>query len=89
VEEGEMSEDRALGLEARTLPEELSTGWLDEARSFFTGFLFTAFVTVLGAALVTVALVVGVVGSPILAAVVAFVIYRSRRAARVRAWATS
>jgi len=44
--------------------------------------------TVIGAALVTVALVVGVVGSPIIVAVVAYAIYRSRRATRVRAWAT-
>ncbi len=83
-----MSDFRAIELEAQTVTEELSTGWLDEARSFFTGFLFTAVLTVLGAALVTVALVVGVVGSPIIVAVVAYAIYRSRRAARVRAFAT-
>ncbi len=82
-----MADYRALEVEARALPA--STGWLDEARIFFSGFLFTAVTTVLGAALVTVALVVGVVGSPILVAFVAYVIYRSRRAARVRAWAAS
>jgi ABC-type bacteriocin/lantibiotic exporter with double-glycine peptidase domain len=84
-----MSNYRALELEAETLPEQLSTSWVDDARSFFTGFLFTAVMTVLGAALVTVALVVGVVGAPIIVAVVAYVIYRSRRAARERAWAVS
>ncbi len=84
-----MSEFRALELEAQTLPEQLSTSWVDEVRSFFTGFLLTAVMTVLGAALVTVALVVGVVGAPIIVAVVAYVMYRSRRAARVRAWAVS
>ncbi len=83
-----MSDFRAVELEAQSVAEELSTGWLDEARSFFTGFLFTAVLTVLGAALVTVALVIGVVGSPIIVAVVAYAIYRSRRAARVRAFAT-
>jgi ABC-type dipeptide/oligopeptide/nickel transport system permease subunit len=84
-----MSDYRALELEAESLPEELSTSWVDSVRSFFTGFLFTAFMTALGAALVTVALVIGVVGSPIIVAVVAYVIYRSRRAARERAWAVS
>ncbi len=83
-----MSDFRAVELEARTLTEQASTGWLEDARTFFTGFVLTAVLTVLGAALVTVALVVGVVGSPIIVAVVAYVIYRSRRAARVRAWAT-
>jgi ABC-type dipeptide/oligopeptide/nickel transport system permease subunit len=83
-----MSEFRALELD-EAVAQQLSTGWLEEARSFFTGFLLTAVMTVLGAALVTVALVIGVVGSPIIAAVVAYVIYRSRRAARVRAWAVS
>lgn len=81
-----MSEFPAVSLEARALPEQLSL--VAEVRSFFTGFLFTAVLTVLGAALVTVALVVGVVGSPIIAAVVAYAIVQSRRAARVRALAT-
>ncbi len=83
------SEIQAIRVDAETLPQELSASWLDEARGFFTGFLFTALMTVLGAALVTVALVIGVVGSPVIVAVVAYVIYRSRRAARVRAWAVS
>ncbi len=83
-----MDDYTAVPLEAQTLTAQLSTGFMAEARSFFTGFLLTAVLTVLGAALVTVALVVGVVGSPIIAAVVAYVIYRSRRAARVRAFAT-
>ncbi len=79
-----MDDLTAVRCEAETLTEQISTSWLDEARSFFTGFLFTVALTALGAALVTVALVVGVVGSPIIAAVVAYVIYRSRRAARVQ-----
>ena len=83
-----MDDFTAVSLEAQPISDQLSTGWLDDARSFLTGFLFTAALTVLGAALVTVALVVGVVGSPIIAAAVAYVVYRSRRAARVRAFAT-
>ena len=77
-----MDDLSAVSFEARSLE---STGWLEEARSFFTGFLLTAVLTVLGATLVTVALLVGVVGAPVIAAVVAYVIFRSRRAARLRA----
>ncbi|HEX9050760.1 MAG TPA: hypothetical protein VF841_09530 [Anaeromyxobacter sp.] len=84
-----MSESRAVGLEAESLPEQLSASWLDEARGYLTGFLFTALTTVLGAALVTVALVVGVVGSPVIVVAAAYVIYRSRRAGRVGGWAVS
>ncbi len=83
-----MDDLTAVPLEAQSITEEISTGWLDDARSFFTGFLFTAVMTVLGAALVTVALVVGVVGAPIIAAAVAYVMFRSRRHARVRVLAT-
>lgn len=81
-----MSEFPATSLEAQSLPEQLSS--VAEARGFLSGFLFTAVLTVLGAALVTVALVVGVVGSPIIAAAVAYVIVQSRRSERVRALAT-
>ncbi len=83
-----MSDLSAVRYEAESAVEQVSTSWVDEARTFFAGFLFTALVTVVGAALVTVALVVGVVGAPIIAAVVAYAIYRSRRAAKVRAFAT-
>ena len=83
-----MDDLTAVPLEAQPLTEQISSGWLDDARSFFTGFLFTAVMTALGAALVTVALVVGVVGAPLIAAAVAYVMFRSRRAARVRALAT-
>jgi hypothetical protein len=80
-----MSDFTAVQLEARTLPEELAAGWLEDAKSFIGGLLFTVLVAVAGAALVTVALVVGVVGAPVIAAVVAFAVVRSRRAARA-AW---
>jgi hypothetical protein len=83
-----MDDLSAVPFEAQTLPDQVSTGLLAEARSFLTGFAFTAVMTVLGAALVTVALVVGVVGAPVIAAVVAYVIFRSRRAERARVLAT-
>ncbi len=80
-----MDDLSAVSLQERTLE---STGWLDEARTFLFGFLFTAVMTVLGASLVTVALVVGVVAAPVVAAVLAYVLFRSRRAAHLRALAT-
>jgi len=80
-----MSDFTAVPLEAQTLPEQLTAGWLEDAKGFIGGLLFTAVVAVAGAALVTVALVVGVVGAPVIAAAVAFAIVRSRRAARA-AW---
>lgn len=83
-----MDDLSAVSFEAQTLPEQISASWLEQARTFVTGLLFTAFLTALGAALVTVALVVGVVGAPVIAAVVAYAILRSRRAARVRVLAT-
>ncbi len=73
--------------EAETLPQQISVGFVEEARTFLTGFVLTAVLTVLGASLVTVALVVGVVGAPVIAAVVAYVLW-TRRAQRVSALAT-
>ncbi len=76
-----------VSFEAEPLPQQISTGWLAEARTYLTGVVLTAVLTVLGASLVTVALVVGVVGAPLIAAGVAYVMLRSRRA-RVRVLAT-
>ena len=83
-----MDDLSAVSFESQTISEELSTGWTVEARNFLTGFVLTVVTTMLGAALVTVTLVVGVVGAPLIAAGVAYVILRSRRAARVRVLAT-
>jgi hypothetical protein len=74
--------------EAQTLPEQISAGWLSDARTFLSGFAMTVVVTALGASLVTVALVVGVVGAPVIAAAIAYVVFRSRRAAKLRVIAT-
>ena len=84
-----MDDLSAVSLEAESLPEQISTGWLTQARTFLTGFVLTAVLTVLGASLVTVALVIGVVGAPVIAAGVAYVLFRSRRTRmRVHALAT-
>ena len=81
-----MSELDVVSLEA-AVPAQRVTGRMEEARLFVSGILFTAAVAVVGTLLVTVALVIGVVGSPIIAAVVAYVVVRNRREARQRAWA--
>ncbi len=81
-----MSDFSAIQLEARSLPAQMVSSSLREARSFVTGLLFTAAIAAVGTFLFTLALVIGVVGSPVIAAVLAFVLVRSRRAARIREW---
>jgi hypothetical protein len=82
-----MSDFTAVPLEARAFPARRASTRIGEARLFVSGLLFTAMVALVGTFLVTVALVIGVVGSPVIAAVVAYVALRQRRAARERAWA--
>lgn len=79
-----MSDFEAVPLEAAAFPAQRVTK-LAEARSFVSGILFTAAVAAVGTVLFTAALVIGVVGSPIIAAVVAYVIVHNRRLARQRA----
>ncbi len=81
-----MSEYEAVPLEAQALTARRSS-LLAEARNFVSGILFTAAVAAVGTVLFTAALVVGVVGSPIIAVVVAYAIVRHRRVARERALA--
>ena len=82
----QMSEYEAVPLEA-TLPSQRAVGRMAEAKLFLSGLLFTVAVAVIGTALVTAALVIGVVGSPVIAAAVAYVVIRNRRAARERSFA--
>lgn len=81
-----MSDFTAVPLEARADSERRVTSRVADAKVFVSGLLFTAFVALAGTFLFTVALVIGVVGSPIIAAVVAYVVVRHRRLARERAW---
>jgi hypothetical protein len=60
---------------------------LTEARKLVSGVLFTVATVVAGTALLTALLVVGLVTSPIIAAVVAYLVVRHRRLARARTWA--
>lgn len=86
MEKGEqMSEYEAVPLEA-TLPSQRALGRMAEAKLFLSGLLFTAAVVIVGAALCTAALVLCVVGAPLIAAVAAYLVIRSRRAARAHDW---
>lgn len=81
-----MDDLTAVPLEAQDLTADLTTSWTTEARAFVTGLVFTAAIVAAGAVVVTVALVVGVVGAPLVAAAIGYAIVRHRRAARARAW---
>lgn len=80
-----MSDFEAVPLEAEAAPAQRVMGRLAEAKNVVSGVLFTAAVAAVGTVLITLALVIGVVGSPIIAAVVAYVVVRHRRSARERA----
>lgn len=82
-----MSDFTAVPLEAQAVPEQLASSWAADARAFAVRLFFTAAIVAVGAVLVVVALLVGVVGAPVIAAAVAYAIHR-RRAARVRAYET-
>ena len=71
-----MADPTAMELEARELTATLPTSQLDEVRRFFTGALFTAVLAAVGTVLVTVALTVVVVGAPVFAALIAYVVVR-------------
>jgi hypothetical protein len=79
-----MGDFEAIPLEAVEVPEQRIASRLAEAREFASGLVLTVALVVAGTVLVTAALVVGVVGSPILAVAIAYAIVRHRR--RQRAW---
>jgi hypothetical protein len=82
-----MGDYEAVPLEAIETTAQPISGRLAEARELASGFVLTAALVVVGTVLVTAALVVGVVGSPLLAAAIAYVLVRNRRARRERALA--
>ncbi len=81
-----MSDLTAAPLGARTESERVATSRVADVKSFVSGLLFTAIVALAGTFVFTAALVVGVVGSPIIALVVGHLLVRHRRLARERAW---
>ncbi len=64
----------------REVPASLASSFYDEVRTFFTGALLTAAIAVIGTVVATLALTVGMVGSPIIAAAIAYAVVRRRRA---------
>jgi hypothetical protein len=82
-----MPDFTAIEIEAEEIVDPLSTTFLDEVRTFVTGALFTAAVAVVGTILFTLALMIAVVGSPLVAAVVAVLVLRRGRVERLRSLA--
>jgi hypothetical protein len=78
-----MSEYSAIEL-PEAIPAPLTTTFLSQVRSFVTGALFTAAVIAAGAVLVTIALTVGVVASPLVFLAVLYLVVRRRRVERLR-----
>ncbi len=81
-----MGDITAVPLQVQDLSAELASSWADRAKAFAGGLVFTAAVAFVGLAVVTVALVVGVVGAPVIAAAIGYVVLRHRRAQRVPAF---
>jgi hypothetical protein len=82
-----MSDFEVVRLVAADASRERCAGRLEEARAFASGLVFTAALVVVGTILLTAALVIGIVGSPILAAAAAYLVVRHRQAGRRRAFA--
>ena len=82
-----MPDITAIELEARELSPTLPTRLVDHVFKFFTGALFSAALIAGGTVLVTVALTVGVVGSPVIVAAIVALALRRRRAVRAGALA--
>jgi hypothetical protein len=66
------------------IPAPLTTSFLAQARTFLVGALFAAAIAALGGVVVTLALTVGVVASPLVFAAVAYLVVRRRRSERLR-----
>ncbi len=81
-----MPDITAIELEAREISPTLSARLVDHLVKLVTGALFSAALIAGGAALVTLALTIGVVGAPVIAAGVAYLVLRRRRAERTRPW---
>jgi hypothetical protein len=81
-----MGDFEAVPLEAVEAPAQRISSRLAEARELASGLVLTAALVVVGTVLVTAALVVGVVGSPLLALAIGYVVVRHRRERRARAW---
>ncbi len=75
-----MPDMTAIELEAGTISPTINPRLVDHVLELIGGALFSAALVAGGIVLVTVALMAGVVGSPVLVAAIAFVAVRRRRA---------
>jgi hypothetical protein len=75
-----MSDYTAVPLQAQELTAELAASWAHRAKAFVAGLFFAAAVACIGVAVVTVALLVGTVGAPVIAVAIGYAVLRQRRA---------
>jgi hypothetical protein len=81
-----MGDPTAVPLQIPELSAELASSWATRTKAFLGGLVFTAAVAFIGLSVVTVALVLGVVGAPVIAAAAGYVVLRQRRAQRAPAF---
>jgi hypothetical protein len=74
----------AIELSERQVSAEITTSFVEDVRRLLTGTLLTAALGAVGTVLVTLALVVAVVASPLVAAALVYVVVRHHRAERAR-----
>lgn len=84
-----MPDYTALELQARELSPAVSPRLIDHVLNVFSRAVFSLAIAFGGLVLVTVALMAGVVGSPVIAFVLAALALRRRHALRVGAYATT
>lgn len=84
-----MSDLTALDLQARELSPAVSPRLVDHVLNFFSRSLFSLALTFIGFVATTIILLAGVVGSPIIAVVLAGLALRRRHAPRAGAFATT
>ncbi len=77
-----MPDITAIELQAREISPALPNRLVDHVLKFFTGALFSAALVAGGTVLVTLALTLGVVGSPVIVVAVVALAVRRRRAER-------
>src|SRR5512133_1998617 len=78
--EARMPDTTAIEIDREIAAEIATTSLLTDVRRLVTGTLFSAALTAAGTVLFTIALVVAVIGSPLIAAAIAYVVIRRPRA---------
>jgi hypothetical protein len=76
----------AVPFEEQAVPAQIATTSLEDVATLVKGLVTTLALAFGGMFLVVVALMVGVVGAPLVVAAIAYAVIRQRRVARGRAW---